>query len=82
MVDERAAPCWIAVGSAVDAVRRLTPPFVPRSAAAAGRLLGSRPMTEVASVLFGREDIRRRVEELGRAITGDYAGRSPCSSRS
>jgi hypoxanthine phosphoribosyltransferase len=34
-------------------------------------------MTEVASVLFGREDIRRRVEELGRAITGDYAGREP-----
>jgi hypoxanthine phosphoribosyltransferase len=34
-------------------------------------------MTEVASVLFGREDIRRRVGELGRAITGDYAGRTP-----
>ena len=40
-------------------------------------LLGSPPMTEVASVLFGREDVRRRVEELGRAITGDYAGREP-----
>ena len=48
---------------------------VPRPAA--DRLLGSRPMTEVASVLYGREDIRRRVEELGRAITGDYAGREP-----
>ena len=34
-------------------------------------------MTEVASVLFGREDIRRRVEELGRAIAGDYEGREP-----
>jgi hypoxanthine phosphoribosyltransferase len=34
-------------------------------------------MTEVASVLFGRADIRRRVDELGRAITGDYAGREP-----
>lgn len=34
-------------------------------------------MTEVASVLFGREDIRRRVGELGRAITEDYAGRTP-----
>ena len=34
-------------------------------------------MTEVASVLYGREDIRRRVEELSRAITGDYAGREP-----
>lgn len=34
-------------------------------------------MTEVASVLFGREDIRRRVEELGRTITGDYVGRQP-----
>ena len=34
-------------------------------------------MTEVATVLFGREDIRRRVEELGRSITGDYAGRAP-----
>jgi hypoxanthine phosphoribosyltransferase len=34
-------------------------------------------MTEVASVLYGRGDIRRRVEDLGRAITGDYAGREP-----
>jgi hypoxanthine phosphoribosyltransferase len=34
-------------------------------------------MTEVASVLFGREDIRRRVGELGRTITGDYVGREP-----
>jgi hypoxanthine phosphoribosyltransferase len=35
------------------------------------------PMTEVASVLFGREDVRRRVQELGRTITGDYVGREP-----
>jgi hypoxanthine phosphoribosyltransferase len=34
-------------------------------------------MTEVASVLFRREDIRRRIEELGRTITGDYEGRAP-----
>ena len=34
-------------------------------------------MTEVASVLYGREDIRRRVEALGRTITGDYVGREP-----
>ena len=34
-------------------------------------------MTEVATVLFGREDIRRRVRELGRAITGEYEGREP-----
>ncbi len=34
-------------------------------------------MTEVGSVLFGREDIRRRVGELGRTITGDYVGREP-----
>jgi hypoxanthine phosphoribosyltransferase len=34
-------------------------------------------MTEVARVLYGREDIRRRVEELGRTITGDYVGREP-----
>ncbi len=34
-------------------------------------------MTEVASVLYGREDIRDRVRELGRAITGDYQGREP-----
>src|SRR5262245_58128942 len=33
-------------------------------------------MTE-ASVLFGREAIRRRVEALGRSITGEYAGRDP-----
>jgi hypoxanthine phosphoribosyltransferase len=34
-------------------------------------------MLEVASVLFGREDVRRRVRELGRQITEDYAGRTP-----
>lgn len=34
-------------------------------------------MPEIANVLFGREDIRRRIEELGRTITGDYAGREP-----
>jgi hypoxanthine phosphoribosyltransferase len=34
-------------------------------------------MSEVARVLFGREDIRRRVEELGRTITGEYVGRQP-----
>jgi hypoxanthine phosphoribosyltransferase len=34
-------------------------------------------MSEDASVLFGREDIRRRIEELGRDITGDYEGRAP-----
>jgi hypoxanthine phosphoribosyltransferase len=34
-------------------------------------------MTEVASVLYAREDIRRRVGELGRTITGDYVGREP-----
>ena len=34
-------------------------------------------MTDVVSVLFAREDIRRRTEELGRTITGDYDGRAP-----
>jgi len=34
-------------------------------------------MPEVASVLYGREDIRRRVQELGRTIAGDHAGREP-----
>jgi len=34
-------------------------------------------MSEVASVLFGREAIRRRVRELGRTIAGDYVGREP-----
>ena len=34
-------------------------------------------MSEDASVLFGREDIRRRIEELGRDITGDYERRAP-----
>ena len=34
-------------------------------------------MTEVASVLFGRDDIRRRVQELGHTITGDHVGREP-----
>jgi hypoxanthine phosphoribosyltransferase len=34
-------------------------------------------MSEVASVLYGREDIRRRVEDLGRTFTGDQGGRAP-----
>jgi len=34
-------------------------------------------VSDVASVLFGREDIRRRIDELGRTITGDYEGRAP-----
>jgi hypoxanthine phosphoribosyltransferase len=34
-------------------------------------------MTELASVLYAREEIRRRVEELGRTITGEYVGREP-----
>ncbi|HET6792092.1 MAG TPA: hypoxanthine phosphoribosyltransferase [Actinomycetota bacterium] len=34
-------------------------------------------MTEFARVLYGREDIHRRVDELGRTITGDYVGREP-----
>lgn len=34
-------------------------------------------MSDVISVLVGREDIRRRIEELGRTITGDYDGRAP-----
>ena len=40
-------------------------------------LLPSRPVSDVVRVLFGREDIRRRIEELGRTITGDYEGRAP-----
>jgi hypoxanthine phosphoribosyltransferase len=34
-------------------------------------------MTEVASVLFRREEIRRRIAELGRTITDDYRGKAP-----
>jgi hypoxanthine phosphoribosyltransferase len=34
-------------------------------------------VSEVVSVEFRREDIRRRIEELGRTITGDYEGREP-----
>ncbi len=34
-------------------------------------------MPVATSVLYGREDIRRRIEELGRTITGDYEGRAP-----
>ncbi len=40
-------------------------------------MLRSAYLSDVASVLFGREDIRRRIEELGRTITGDYEGRAP-----
>jgi hypoxanthine phosphoribosyltransferase len=34
-------------------------------------------MSAVASVLYGRSDVRRRVEQLGREIAADYAGRDP-----
>ena len=34
-------------------------------------------MSDIASVLYAREDVRRKVEELGAQITGDYAGRTP-----
>jgi hypoxanthine phosphoribosyltransferase len=34
-------------------------------------------MSDLVGVLFGREEIRRRIEELGRTITGDYEGRAP-----
>jgi len=34
-------------------------------------------VSDVVSVEFRREDIRRRIEELGRTITGDYQGRAP-----
>jgi hypoxanthine phosphoribosyltransferase len=34
-------------------------------------------MTGIASVLHGREEISRRVRELGRQITADYTGRVP-----
>jgi hypoxanthine phosphoribosyltransferase len=34
-------------------------------------------VSQIASVLFGEEDVRRRVEDLGRQITADYAGRTP-----
>jgi len=34
-------------------------------------------MTSEVTVLFPREDIRRRVAELGAALTEDYAGRTP-----
>jgi hypoxanthine phosphoribosyltransferase len=34
-------------------------------------------MTEVASVLFRREEIRGRIEELGRTITDDYRDKAP-----
>ncbi len=34
-------------------------------------------MSDLASVLYGEDEIRARVGELGRDITRDYAGRSP-----
>jgi hypoxanthine phosphoribosyltransferase len=34
-------------------------------------------MPDIASVLYGREEIHRRIEELGRRITDDYGGREP-----
>ena len=34
-------------------------------------------MATLGRVLYGREDVRRRVAELGRTITGDYVGREP-----
>ena len=37
----------------------------------------SGPVSDIATVLFAEEEIRRRVEELGAGIARDYAGRSP-----
>ncbi|HEX2089479.1 MAG TPA: phosphoribosyltransferase family protein, partial [Actinomycetota bacterium] len=34
-------------------------------------------MSDVATVLFSEQEIRRRIHELGREISRDYAGRSP-----
>jgi hypoxanthine phosphoribosyltransferase len=34
-------------------------------------------MSDIATILFTEEEIRRRVRELGEEITHDYAGRSP-----
>jgi hypoxanthine phosphoribosyltransferase len=34
-------------------------------------------VAESAAILFGEEQIRRRIQELGEAITADYAARSP-----
>jgi hypoxanthine phosphoribosyltransferase len=34
-------------------------------------------MPDVASVLYGRDDVRSRVREIGRTVTADYAGRQP-----
>ncbi len=34
-------------------------------------------MSDVATVLFSEQEIRQRIQELGREITRDYAGRSP-----
>lgn len=34
-------------------------------------------MSDLVGVLFGREEIRLRIEQLGRTITGDYEGRAP-----
>ncbi len=34
-------------------------------------------MPDVATVLFSEQEIRQRIQELGREITRDYAGRSP-----
>ena len=75
-------PWWLrdrlAVGGAVaDAVRAARGLSRIAPTVAADRLLPCTAMTEVARVLFGREDVRRRVAELGRTITGDYVGREP-----
>jgi hypoxanthine phosphoribosyltransferase len=34
-------------------------------------------MSDVAKILFSASDIRRRVRQIGRQMTADYAGRSP-----
>ena len=34
-------------------------------------------MSDVATILYSEQEIRRRIQELGREITRDYAGRSP-----
>ena len=37
----------------------------------------SGPVSDIATVLYTQEEIRRRVEELGAGIARDYAGRAP-----
>ncbi len=69
--------CWVEPGRGGPSVASIPGGPIDPAPIARTRCYDRRPVSEVVSVVFEREDIRRRIEELGRTITGDYEGRAP-----